>query len=241
MWMKIEIQFWFQTAEAKLGDRKIRIINGYGPQEDDDVQDVLGFWQELEEEVIRGKDEGCFILIEMDANAKVGNTIIKGDPHKMSNNGKLLHDIIERQNLVIGNSLDLCKGVITRERLFEDKTEKSVIYYIVMCEEMSTFVAEISIDEDRVHVLSRFMKKKTGNRIIKSDHNILFSKFSITFNRSSRKIRKEIFLFKCEESKQVFLEETSSNKKLSSCFHESNDILKCTERFVKTLQGMFHK
>ena len=101
------------TVEAKLGDRKIRIINGYGPQEDDDVQDVLGFWQELEEEVIRGKDEGCFILIEMDANAKVGHTIIKGDPHKMSNNGKLLHDIIERRNLVIRNSLDLSSILLT--------------------------------------------------------------------------------------------------------------------------------
>ena len=49
------------TIEAKVGDKKIRIINGYGPQEDDDIQDVIGFWQEFEGEVIRTKDEGCFV------------------------------------------------------------------------------------------------------------------------------------------------------------------------------------
>ena len=74
------------VVEADLGDKKIRILNGYGPQEDEDIQNVLSFWQELETEVIKAKDEGCFILIEMDANAKVGNKIIKDDPHQMSTN-----------------------------------------------------------------------------------------------------------------------------------------------------------
>ena len=60
----------------------------------------------------------------MDANAKVGNTIIKEDPHNMTNNGKLLLDVVQRQGLIIGNSLDICKGLITRERLFDNKSEK---------------------------------------------------------------------------------------------------------------------
>ena len=40
------------TVQADLGKAKVRIINGYEPQEDDNHQSVLDFWQELEEEVI---------------------------------------------------------------------------------------------------------------------------------------------------------------------------------------------
>ena len=113
------------VVEADIGVK--RIINGYGPQEDDDIQDVLSFWQEFEMEVIKAKDDDCFILIEMDANAKVGDKVIKNDPHLMSNNGKIMMDIMDRQNLVIANALESCKGMITREKVFETKTEKSVI------------------------------------------------------------------------------------------------------------------
>ena len=103
------------TVEADLGPEKVRIINGYGPQEDDDTHLVLSFWQEFEAQIIQAKDDNCHILIQMDANAKVGSQVIKGDPHKMLNNGKLMLDIIERQNLIITNGLDTCKGTITRE------------------------------------------------------------------------------------------------------------------------------
>ena len=58
----------------------------------------------------------CKILIQMDANAKVGCEIIKSDPNKISNNGRLLVDLVERQNLAILNANDLCEGVITRHR-----------------------------------------------------------------------------------------------------------------------------
>ena len=51
------------TVEADVGFGKIRIINGYGPQEDDDINCVLNFWLELEMEVIRAKDDNCDILI----------------------------------------------------------------------------------------------------------------------------------------------------------------------------------
>ena len=93
------------TVEADLGSKKLRIINGYGPQEDDEIQDVLCFWQELEAEVIRAKGDGCYIIIEMDANAKVGEKIIKGDPHQTTSNGKIMIDIMERQNMIIANYL----------------------------------------------------------------------------------------------------------------------------------------
>ena len=47
---------------------------------------------------------------------KVGKSVIKEDPHTMSGNGKIMLDVIMRQQLVITNSLDICKGTITRQR-----------------------------------------------------------------------------------------------------------------------------
>ena len=44
------------VVEANIGEKKLRIINAYGPQEDDNSQDILSFWQELEGEVIKAKE-----------------------------------------------------------------------------------------------------------------------------------------------------------------------------------------
>ena len=64
--------------------------------------------------MIKAYDDGCLILIEMDANAKVGSKVIKNDPNAMSENGRLLLDLVDRQNLRILNSSSKCEGVITR-------------------------------------------------------------------------------------------------------------------------------
>ena len=125
-----------------MGTKTLRIINAYGPQEDDDFEDILNFWQEFEGEIIRPTEAKCLVMIELDANAKLGNRVIKDDPHKISNNGKVLLDIIERQNLIVTNSLDICKGKITRERIFENKIERSIIDSILVCEDLANNMNE---------------------------------------------------------------------------------------------------
>ena len=97
------------------------------------------------------------------------------------------------------------------------------------------------IDEKKVHALARYVKTKNKTRIITSDHNTMFSKFSLTFNKKPRTIRKEYFQFKCEEGKKKFLQETSSNLKLSACFKETTNFEQNANKFFKTLNGMFHK
>ena len=95
-----------------------RIINAYGPQEDSTNRDIiLEFWQEIEQEIIAAKEQNCLIIIQLDANAKLGNKVIKGDPNDISENGKIMLDIVKRQNLTVANSMSICNGVITRERV----------------------------------------------------------------------------------------------------------------------------
>ena len=108
----------------------------------------------------------------MDVMCKGWERVIKGDPNNITNNGKIMMGIIEWKNLKIANSLAFCKGTITRERLFAKKADKSVIDFIVICEELAKYIIEMSIDEEIMHVLSSFVKTRASNKIIKSDHTI---------------------------------------------------------------------
>ena len=177
----------------------------------------------------------------MDANAKVGNENIQNDPHTITNNGKLLVDLLLRQNLTMLNATDLCTGTITRERKAGNKTEKSVIDYIVVCQEMLEYVQEMTIDEERDDVLTNYQIKKKTKKLIPSDHNILYGKFSISFKRIPRTIRKEFYQFKNPEDKKNFREETSSSCELSSCFNNGEDFKFCANLFFQTLKKKIHK
>ena len=88
--------------------RNIRILNAYGPQQlDVSPQIKLNFWQNLEKEIISAYEANCEIIIELDANAKVGPNIISNDPNSQSDNGKLMIDLLARQNLYLVNASDL--------------------------------------------------------------------------------------------------------------------------------------
>jgi hypothetical protein len=130
----------------------------------------------VETEVTKAKDNNALAVIEMDANAKVGKDVLRGDPHNMTGNEKLILEMLEGQNLTILNSLGICRGCITRERKFENKMERSIIDYIVVCENMLEYVLEISIDDARIETLARYIKTKDA--------------IKIAFRRKSRKIRK---------------------------------------------------
>ena len=44
------------VVQTNVEGKEIRIINGYGPQEDDDSQTVLNFWQDMDKEIISAKE-----------------------------------------------------------------------------------------------------------------------------------------------------------------------------------------
>ena len=109
--------FELLVVEIDISKHKIRIVSGYGPQENWSEQDRLPFFLALEEEVIKAEMDGKDILIQMDANSKLGPEMIKGDPHIQTPNGKLLAQIVNRNDLKVinGNGIQSkCKGIITR-------------------------------------------------------------------------------------------------------------------------------
>ena len=93
------------VTQVLIGNHKLRIINAYGPQENEVREQIFSFWQQFEAEIINAKENECFVLIEMDANAKLGAGWIQNDPHKISDNGTLLPDILVRQNVACLNNI----------------------------------------------------------------------------------------------------------------------------------------
>ena len=105
--------------------------------------------QSMEQEIVSAKHLNCMVLIQCDANAKLGREIITQDPHKISENGRVLKDLIYRENLSLLNTSNLCHGAITRNRLAKENHEKSIIDYILSCENLSNFLELMLMDESR--------------------------------------------------------------------------------------------
>ena len=88
----------------------------------------------MDEEVAAAEEANCAVLIEMDFNAKLGSEIIMKDSSHISENGKLLRDIIVRRNLIVGNASEKCDGTITRRKNTIHGIEESVLDYVLFCE-----------------------------------------------------------------------------------------------------------
>ena len=170
------------------------------------------------------QNEDTAILIEMDGNLKFGDEIIKGDPNCMSENGKLMMGIIERKNLHIVNAMQLCEGIITRYAVKDGKEEKAVLDYFIVCDKLVKFVTKMTIDEKRIHVLTKYCTTKGQQEIVETDHNTLICELDIKYCREVQKKRIEVFNFKNEESQKSFLDETNNITKLTECFDGNEDI-----------------
>ena len=97
--------FELLVVEVKIANKAIQVITGYGPQENWQENGKTPFYNALDEEIASTELEGKSILIAMDANAKLGPEYIQGDPHKQSQNGKVMTGTIERHALCVANGM----------------------------------------------------------------------------------------------------------------------------------------
>ena len=52
------------------------------------------------------------------------------------------------------NSLEKCKGKITRQRVTKNKREESIIDFVIVCEEMEEIIEDMIIDENKDFALA---------------------------------------------------------------------------------------
>ena len=199
------------VVEIRIENKEIRIMTGYGPQENWDINEKMPFFTALEKEISKAKMSGKDVIIEMDANSKLGSTYVENDPNEMSANGKILEGIIKRNGLIVANGVQgKSSGVITRRRSTVTNEEQSVIDYVLISEELEQHMKECNVDDRREKVLTKLIKTKHGVKRVESDHNSIITKFDLSVAKKETK-KIEIFNFKDEKGLKKFKEMTSKN------------------------------
>ena len=221
------------TVQIKVGKYKIRVINSYGPQECDDAYEIFEFWESIEQEIIAARDENCLIIMELDANAKLGYKKISKDPHSMSSNGSIFWDFINRHNLTIVNTMELCTGTITRTRNTVLGLEASVLDYVVVCDTLKEHLDFMLVDEEQNFSLTNYH----GRKKIKSDHNIVYCRFFLDAYDSAKPIRKEIYKLKDQRSQEAFYNLTNTTNTLSESFSLGYSFPHMANVFYKRLKS----
>ena len=171
------------VTDCALSSMQLRVMTAYGPQEDDKPDNINNFYQKLEEEIIKCEEDECGLVIELDANAKIGNNLINGDPNTMSENGRILWNIAEHRKCTIVNTSEACKGTITRSRTKKGRREESVLDYVIVNQKVAPYVKEMIIDESKDKALTSYKKKKK----VVSDHNILICSLNIPHKRPKQR------------------------------------------------------
>ena len=230
------------TVQIEINNRKLRIINAYGPQDDEIQQVKLNFWLGMEEQIISANNSNCMILIQMDANAKVGNIITHNPSNFTDSNGRKLLELIERNGLMMLNSHKKCVGAITRYRATKNKTEIAILDYVIVCGELGQHLDACLIDEERKFTLTKYASTKGMIKKVYSDHNIIYCKFNLTYKKqNTSNKRTEIFNLKNKECQEQFFATTNEGFKLQNCFDENESLETNTNKFMKTFEDILYK
>ena len=147
--------------------------------------------------------------------------------------------IIDRHALCVVNGLTgKQKGVITRERHTVSGVERSVIDLVIMSSDMTKYIENIHVDEERVDVLTKNVKTNNGICLTKSDHNIITTKLNISWTTHKTKVM-EIFNFKDTKSLEMFKQATTKTDHLSKLIDSEKSIHLVTKSFLKDSKVLY--
>ena len=234
-------QFELLVVEIAVNNVKMRVMSGYGPQENWDEKQKLPFFEALESEIASAELEARSVIICMDANSKLGPNYILGDPHGQSGNGKLLADILDRHALIVLNGVqEKCTGLYTREKRTVIGIEQSVIDFVIVSSNLMKHVQSIHIDGKRLNVLTRLTKRGNHKKIVESDHNMIETKLNISWQSYTDKPL-EVFNFSNKESQNKFFKATHDTKAFTDIFETNKSLAVQTKKFIKRLNGFIHE
>ena len=179
------------------------------------------FWEFLENEVNSAEFVEDGLIIQMDGNLHAGPNLIKNDPNRQNQNGKLFMEFLDRnKQLTVVNCLEVCEGVITRSRIVENKTEEAILDFCVVNAKVLPFVKKMLVDENKDFSLINLAQINKNKNFIESDHNALVIEMEINEHQEKPK-REEIFNFRSKVGQEAFKKETEVNEGLLNCFRNN--------------------
>ena len=219
----------------------IKIIVGYGPQENATKEKKEKFWEFIEEEANKAEIEDQGLIIQMDGNLHAGPELVKNDPNKQNNNGKLFQQFLQRNpNLFVANNLNICQGTITRQRVLENRTERAILDFFVMNDKLQPFLSKLIIDEERNFCLSNFSQFKQNKKVVETDHNMMIADFDITVPKRNAE-RIEVFNLKNKACQELFTKETNENTKLMECLENELPFNIQSKNWLKEFNNILYK
>ena len=143
----------------------------------------------------------------MDGNLWAGEEVVKGDPNKCNNNGKLFKEFLSQHpDLTVVNSLEVCEGKITRRRITKKKKEEAILDFFIVCKKIAVFINKLIIDEEKEFPLSRYTKAGKKH----SDHTTMILNLDIEYHLK-KPDRKELFNFKNIECQKACFQKTENS------------------------------
>ena len=140
------------------------------------------------------------------------------------------------------NNSNICKGLITRNRITKCSEENSTLDYILVCDILANYVTSMLIDEEQIFTLTKFVSTRGIIRKIKSDHNILFCNFDITYKKEIRSLlRKEVFNLKDLEGQENFKADTENTTKFTDVFNLAEPLERKAVKFQRSLNQSVRK
>jgi hypothetical protein len=159
----------------------------------------------------------------------------------MSENGRLLAGMIDRQELTVINNSNKCVGgPITRRKIVNGREERSCIDFILTSQDLATCLDNALIDSQQLYALTKYSTTKGIPSIKRSDHFTLVAHFSIEWCED-KPHREEIFKLRDCEGLQKFHEMTTDTECLRDCSDMSMNMEDVCERWFKDFDKILHR
>ena len=199
---------------------KIWCVCGYTQEKyNEDQKDK--FWDFMSREVIEAEDLEQGLLIQMDANAHAGASVLKHDTIPQNNNGKRLCEFLKRHpNVSVVNAMDICEGTVTRIRETVKSVEKSSIDFYIVNDILKPFITKMTIDTNKEFGLTNYAQMKKNKRAIQSDHCPMTLELNIKYSKIKPQ-RSEHFNFRNRECQRTFKVMTGETNELTKCFENN--------------------
>ena len=125
---------------------------------------------------------------------------------------------------MVVNGLEMCKGLITRERSAVDSIEKSIKDFVTVSQDLVKSLKSMMIDDDCKYVLTKLTKTKKGLVKKESDHNTIVTELKIEWKPHVRSQKTELFNLNDRNCQDRFKYETDNIRDLLKFIYKENDL-----------------